>query len=532
MADFWHQFFRFAFADDFQFAVFNRDFQSRSGQCAAENDAFGILRDVDKAAWSGNPRTKFRHVDVADFIEFRHAQAGQVQAAAVIEVELAGVIDDRQRVDRATEPQAAAGNAADQAGLYCRGQLVDDAFFRRHCRHAFRHADPQVDDRFGNQFHRRPTANDLAVVECDRFDIGKRHPYVAGQGAVVAARRHAHRLGMVFRFGHHDGIYQCARHNDVARIDRAGLGDPFDLYDDLAARVLRGQRLHIKLQTNRFLFDADIAKLVGGCAANDRHIDRERLVPEIFFAFQLDQFYDFAGRALVQSAAGFPRVGEGFQADMGDNAGFFAADGTVQMHHDALGNRVGFALLRVDHFDHIRLQVEVTGDDLADQAFLAPTVQAPVRFAVILGSAVSQRQVVGSAGIEKTFFDSFGNFFGMTHADKTANGNRCPRFDEFYRFFRSHDLVFQRTTPPVILENPTTPLVIVVKIITHLRISLRLIVYCNIHANPYLPGFITISAITKKRGRCFFASTSDSFVLVFTSFKQGFVSPLLAFFSL
>ena len=454
MADFRNHFFRFAFADDLQFAVFDRDFQSRGGQCTAENDPFGILGDVDEAARSGNPRTKFRYVDIADFVQFRHAEAGQVQTAAVIEIELAGVIDDRQRVDRATEPQSAAGNAADQARLDGCGQLVDDAFFRRHCRYAFRHADTQVDHCLGNQFHRCPATDDLTVVQRNRFDIRQRHPHIAGQRTVILAGCAAHGLGMVFRFGYHDGVNQSARHHDIARVNRTGLGNPFDLDDDLAARILRRQRLHIKFQPDRLFFDAYIAEFISGGAANDRHIDRKRLVPEIFLAFQFDQLDHFAGRPLVKPAAGFTRIGEGLQADMGDDTRFFAADRPIQVHHDALGNRVGFALFGVDHLDHVRLQIEVSGDNLADQTFLAPAVETPVRFAVILGRAVSECQIIGTAGFQKAVFHRFGDLFGMAHPDESAHCYRIARLDEFYRFFRCHDFVFQRVPPPDNLGKP------------------------------------------------------------------------------
>ena len=74
------------------------------------------------------------------------------------------MLDDRQRIDRTTEPQSAARNATDQSRLDSCRQLVDYAFFRRHRSNAFRHADTEVDDCFGNQLHRRPATDDLAVV--------------------------------------------------------------------------------------------------------------------------------------------------------------------------------------------------------------------------------------------------------------------------------------------------------------------------------------------------------------------------------
>ena len=183
---------------------------------------------------------------------------------------------------------------------------------------------------------------------------------------------------MIFRLGDHDGIHHRSRHHNVARINRTGLGQAFHLHDDFAAGVVGCQGQLVKLKTDRLFLDADVAKFIGGRAADDRHIDRIRLIPEILFAFQLDEFYYFGFGPLVETAAGFTRVNESLQPDMGYNTGFFAANRPEQMHHDALRDRVGFALFGVNHLDHVRLQVEVSGNDLRDKAFLAPTIQAPV----------------------------------------------------------------------------------------------------------------------------------------------------------
>ena len=82
VTDFGNEFLDFPFLKDVEFTVFDffAEFPCRKGP--AEDDVLRILGDVDEAAAAGNARTEFGYVDIAFFVTFGQAQAGQVQAAA------------------------------------------------------------------------------------------------------------------------------------------------------------------------------------------------------------------------------------------------------------------------------------------------------------------------------------------------------------------------------------------------------------------------------------------------------------------
>ena len=79
-------------------------------------------------------------------VGLRQAEERDVEPAAVVEVELVGLVDDRLGVDRRAEVEAAGRNAADHAGLGGQRQQVDDPLLGGDVGDAFGHADAEVDD--------------------------------------------------------------------------------------------------------------------------------------------------------------------------------------------------------------------------------------------------------------------------------------------------------------------------------------------------------------------------------------------------
>jgi hypothetical protein len=77
-------------------------------------------------------------------VGLRQPEDGDVQPAAVVEVELVGLVDDGLRIHRRAEIQPARRNAADHTRLGRQRDQVDDALLGRDAGHAFRHADAQV----------------------------------------------------------------------------------------------------------------------------------------------------------------------------------------------------------------------------------------------------------------------------------------------------------------------------------------------------------------------------------------------------
>ena len=79
-----------AFLHDAQPAVLERGLQSAGGEGAAEHHLPGVLADVDEAADADDLVAEPADVDVALGIDLGKGQEGDVEAAAVVEVELVG----------------------------------------------------------------------------------------------------------------------------------------------------------------------------------------------------------------------------------------------------------------------------------------------------------------------------------------------------------------------------------------------------------------------------------------------------------
>jgi hypothetical protein len=120
---------------------------------------------------------------------------------------------------------------------------------------------------------------------------------------------------MVFRLGNDDAVDQDARNLDVSRVERTGGRDALDLRDDEPLAVLGSRRQRQIVEGQRLLFHRDVAVVVGRGAADDRDIDRKRLVEQPGLAIDFDQPHQLFGGAGVQLAAAIGRIDEGAEAD-------------------------------------------------------------------------------------------------------------------------------------------------------------------------------------------------------------------------
>ena len=82
-------------------------------------------------------------------VGLRQAEEGDVEPAAVVEVELVRLVDDRLGVHRGAEVEAAGRDAADDAGLGGQREQVDDPLLGGDGGDALGHADAEVDDAVG-----------------------------------------------------------------------------------------------------------------------------------------------------------------------------------------------------------------------------------------------------------------------------------------------------------------------------------------------------------------------------------------------
>src|SRR5690606_1014826 len=100
---------------DPELAVLDRDLEAARRERAREHDRTRVLRDVDEAAAAVQLAAELAGVDVTEAVALRHAEAGEIETAAMVEIEHLVLVDDRVRVRRRAEARAAGKHAADRA---------------------------------------------------------------------------------------------------------------------------------------------------------------------------------------------------------------------------------------------------------------------------------------------------------------------------------------------------------------------------------------------------------------------------------
>ena len=82
-----------------------------------------------------------------------------------------------------------------------------------------------------------------------------------------------------------------------------------------------GHRLRQVVERQGFLLHADVAERVGARAADERDVDRRRLVEQPLLAFDFDELDDVVRRDVVDLAAAKSRIDVRVEADLGKEAG-------------------------------------------------------------------------------------------------------------------------------------------------------------------------------------------------------------------
>ena len=166
-------------------------------------------------------------------------------------------------------------HAADHARLGGQRHQVDHLLLGGNRGDALGHADAEIDDGVRLQLQRGAARNDLALAHRHRLQRRHRHADLAGEGGAVGLGERLHViLGLL---GDDDAVDQDAGDLHLPRVERAALGDALDLDDDEAARVARRHGDRQRLQRQRLALHGDVAVAVGGGAAHDGDVDRERL---------------------------------------------------------------------------------------------------------------------------------------------------------------------------------------------------------------------------------------------------------------
>ena len=143
---------------------------------AAEDEAAGALGDVYKAADASEAVGEAGDIDAAFGIDLDGTKDGDVEAAAVVVVELRGLVDDGLWEVAAAEAEAGGGDAACGAALDGEGELLEAAGFGSDHGDGLGEADAEIDD--------VSFAHLLQGAGADAFAIGLGHDWES-EGAVA-----------------------------------------------------------------------------------------------------------------------------------------------------------------------------------------------------------------------------------------------------------------------------------------------------------------------------------------------------------
>src|SRR5262249_46918947 len=192
-----------AVLDDAQAAVLDPDLEAAGRKGADEHHLLGVLADVDEAAGAGKARAELADVEIAVLVRLGETEKGRVEAAAVVEVELIGLIDDGLCIDRSAEIEPARRYPADDPGLGRPRHQAGDLFLIGDVGDALGHADAEIDDAVGIELERRAPRNDLALVQLHRRDRPRACANLTAERRIVLDREG---LPVVLRLRHDNAV--------------------------------------------------------------------------------------------------------------------------------------------------------------------------------------------------------------------------------------------------------------------------------------------------------------------------------------
>ena len=281
-----HEFVDLALGGDCATSLGELDIQPAGGERPGEYHVFGGGGDVDEAAASGHFAVEFRDVDVPVRVSLRQAEDRQVQAAAVIVVELLVHTDLGEHVVGMAEVLVVGGSPADSAGLGGQQGVVRNSFFGQDDPDVGRHAHPEVHDLTRTDLHGRAAGHHLADRQRQRLDIRDGNLNLTGKCRVVLGVLGLH---VVVWLGDHDVIDEIAGNAHQVRVKRARFHHGLGLGDDDPARIMYGLGDGEDLHFQTFVFHRQIAHFVRVRTPNEADVDGEAAVIQVLFAVQLDE---------------------------------------------------------------------------------------------------------------------------------------------------------------------------------------------------------------------------------------------------
>ena len=203
---------------------------------------------------------------------------------------------------------------------------------------------------------------------------------------------------MMLRLRNDNAVDQYSRDLHLTGAQAAALGDPLHLHDHQAPGVVHRGGNGERLQRQRLALHRDVPLGIRGGAAQERHIELQRLVEQILLAAEGDQLDAVLGRPFVDLPAAMPRVHEGTQSHPGQQAGLAGGSVPEELRDDALRQVVRLDLVLHGHLPQLGRERPMTTQSPLEQTLVAQPVQ-PATVPVPLGDGKHEREVAGGAGL-------------------------------------------------------------------------------------------------------------------------------------
>ena len=247
---------------------------------------------------------------------------------------------NRFQIGGAAKLEIFQGQTADRALLNDPGDRAMQPFFQQDIGHQRRYAKAEIDRLAIAQCHGGAPGDYLGYAPIHRRETAHRLGLLATDGGFIGRLRGLHLFGI-----ERDMVDQGAGHADGLRRQAAIWHHALDLGDDDAAIVARRQCLVQRSQIRAFVLHGQVAIFIGCRAADDGHINRDRLVEEPLLAGEVDARHDVVPRDVVHLAATMRGVNDRIPADLAKQARAPGSRLAVHVIDDAAGQVVGFDLV-------------------------------------------------------------------------------------------------------------------------------------------------------------------------------------------
>ena len=249
---------------------------------------------------------------------------------------------------------------ADDSWFGSQDDVVEDVFLRGDTGDALRHADAQIDDGVGSQFHGGPPRDHLANRQLEVGNRRQRYSQFSTHRRRVLG---SPGLGVVLGGGHHDAVDEDPGDLDILGVEHRDIGDALDLHDDESTPIVHRGRDGQGFEEQCFTFHGDVAVGISGRPSQERDVQPlECLVEEIVLAVDRDQFDEVLRGLVVDLAASVARVDERVHTDAGDEARLARGGVAEQLRDDTLGQVVRLDLVFHGHLAELNRHPPVASD--------------------------------------------------------------------------------------------------------------------------------------------------------------------------